>query len=75
MNKLLIIALALLFVGSVFADAPPPQCYDDSDCGYGQQCGYYNQCVSNNNGNCCGTAAILLGVVGLGAFAKYKRMI
>jgi hypothetical protein len=77
MNKLLIIALALLFVGSVFANAPPPECYSDSDCYSDEYCNSYDQCVPYSDGgsNCCGTAAILLGVIGMGAFAKYKRMI
>jgi hypothetical protein len=77
MNKLLIIALALLFVGSVFADIAAPECYDDSDCYSDEYCNSYDQCVPYSNGgsNCCGTAAILLAAIGLGAFAKYKGMI
>ncbi|MCX8199994.1 MAG: hypothetical protein N3G76_00830 [Candidatus Micrarchaeota archaeon] len=76
MGKLLraIFALAVILFGGALAAGE--WCYDDSDCGYNEYCNG-NECVSSSgsrSNSCCGTYAILLGVVGLGAFAKYKHI-
>ncbi|MEM3364235.1 MAG: hypothetical protein QXS93_01865 [Candidatus Micrarchaeia archaeon] len=78
MSKQLLVILAVLMALSGVAFAANQWCYDDSDCDYDEYCGSNNKCVSYSGGgssNCCSTYAILLGIIGLGAFAKYKHII
>ena len=78
MSKFWIVAL-LLLAGSVFADVVYQECYSSSDCPDNEYCNGNGQCVQygsgGNNASCCGTGAILLAAIGLGAFVKYKRII
>lgn len=75
MSKLWIIYLVLL-LGGVFAYSPYGECYTDSDCGYDEYCNSYGECVpyKSQGSSCCGIGAVLLAIIGLGAFAKHRKV-
>jgi len=69
------IALLILF-GVVFAWDAYRECYTSGDCAEDEYCNSNGECVpyesGTNNISCCGMGAILLAVIGLGAFVKGK---